>query len=162
MRQRLNYCVDRDGVVTLLNGTAEPAVGWLKPSDPNFGDSKSRYTASRQPPDSPSLHGAVELNVSSPSSDVGVMARYSAARSFSPVGFNSEHWTDEAFEVVLGRLALANDPAEIRIAHKRMVDNLPWFYVVYDLNSRAMSKRIQGFTLVQSWFLDLTAISLRP
>ena len=32
VRQGLNYCVDRDGLVQLLNGTAEPSVGWLKPS----------------------------------------------------------------------------------------------------------------------------------
>jgi len=232
VRQGLNYCVDRDGLVTLLNGTAEPSVGWLKPGDPNFGSPQNRYgfdpakgkallaaagygpgkplsfkvmisnsgsgqmvplpmneflqenlqqacgvrvefnvvewqvvlTASRQPPDSASLQDAVALNVSSPSSDVGVMARYFAARSFSPNGFNWEHWTDEAFEAALGKLALASDPAEIqaafRMAHERMVDNPPWLYVVHDLNPRAMSKRVQGFTPVQSWFLDLTAISL--
>lgn len=43
MRKGLRYCVDRDGLVTLLNGMAEPAVGWLKPSDPNFGSPKNRY-----------------------------------------------------------------------------------------------------------------------
>ncbi len=43
VRQALNYCVDRDGLVSLLNGTAEPAVGWLKPSDPNFGHPHNHY-----------------------------------------------------------------------------------------------------------------------
>jgi ABC-type transport system substrate-binding protein len=43
VRQGLNYCVDRDGLVQLLNGTAEPSVGWLKPSDPNFGKPQNRY-----------------------------------------------------------------------------------------------------------------------
>ena len=38
MRQALNYCIDRDGLVALLNGTAEPSVGWLKASDPDFGN----------------------------------------------------------------------------------------------------------------------------
>ena len=28
----------------LLHGTAEPSVGWLKPSDPNFGSPENRYT----------------------------------------------------------------------------------------------------------------------
>jgi peptide/nickel transport system substrate-binding protein len=37
VRAALNYCVDRAGLVTLLNGTAEPAVGWLKPKDEGFG-----------------------------------------------------------------------------------------------------------------------------
>ena len=37
VRQGLNYCVDRAGLVSLLNNTAEPSVGWLKPNDPAFG-----------------------------------------------------------------------------------------------------------------------------
>jgi ABC-type transport system substrate-binding protein len=43
-RQGLNYCVDRAGLVQLLNGTAEPSVGWLKASDPAFGNPTNRYT----------------------------------------------------------------------------------------------------------------------
>ncbi len=43
MRQALNYCIDGDGLVTFLNGTAEPAVGWLKASDPHFGAPQNRY-----------------------------------------------------------------------------------------------------------------------
>jgi peptide/nickel transport system substrate-binding protein len=43
VRQALNYCVDRAGLVTLLNGTAEPAVGWLKPKDAGFGNPVNHY-----------------------------------------------------------------------------------------------------------------------
>ena len=232
VRQALNYCIDRDGLVGLLNGTSEPAVGWLKPSDPNFGHPQNRYgfdpakgkallaqagygaakplafkvmisnsgsgqmvplpmneflqenlqaacgvkvefnvvewqvllTAGRQAPDAPGLQGAVALNVSSPSSDVGVMARYFAASSFSPAGFNWEHWKDEPFEQALAQLSEATDPGSIgaafQRAHERLVDDPPWLYIVHDLNPRAMSKRVRGFVPVQSWFVDLTAISL--
>ena len=45
-------------------------------------------------------------------------------------------------------------------AHERMVDDPPWLYIVHDLNPRAMSKRVHGFVPVQSWFVDLTQISL--
>ena len=44
VRQALNYCIDRGAIVTLLNGTAEPSVGWLKPNDPAFGKPENRYT----------------------------------------------------------------------------------------------------------------------
>jgi ABC-type transport system substrate-binding protein len=43
VRQGLNYCVDRAAIVALLNGTAEPAVGWLKPNDPAFGKPVNHY-----------------------------------------------------------------------------------------------------------------------
>ncbi len=232
VRQGLNYCVDRDGLVSLLNGTAEPAVGWLKPSDPNFGHPQNHYgfdpargkallaeagftaakplsfkvmisnsgsgqmvplpmneflqenlasacgvkvefsvvewqvllTASRQAPDSPSLQGAVAINPSSPSSDPGILARYFLATSWSPAGFNWEHWKDDQFEAAMTTLAEATDPAAIATAyqhaHERLVDDPPWLYVVHDLNPRAFDKRVHGFVPVQSWFLDLTAVSL--
>ncbi len=43
VRQGLNYCIDRAEMVALLNGTAEPAVGYLKANDPNFGSPQNRY-----------------------------------------------------------------------------------------------------------------------
>src|ERR1700733_13611045 len=233
VRQALNYCIDRDGLVSLLNGTAEPSVGWLKASDPNFGTPQNRYTfdpargkkllaeagftpdkplafkamistsgsgqmsplpmnefiqqnlkeacgvdvtfdvvewqillnAGRATPDSPNLKGAMVLNVSSPSSDVGVMARYFSSAHFSPNGFNFEQWKDDAFDEALTTLAEASDPAAIsaalRKAHERLVDNPPWLYIVHDLNPRAMSPKVKGFISPQSWFIDLTLVSMQ-
>lgn len=43
VRVGLNHCVDREGMVQLLNGTAEPSVGFFKPSDPLFGNPLNRY-----------------------------------------------------------------------------------------------------------------------
>jgi ABC-type transport system substrate-binding protein len=43
VRQALNYCFDRAEMVALLNGTAEPSIGYLKASDPNFGTPENRY-----------------------------------------------------------------------------------------------------------------------
>jgi len=232
VRQALNYCIDRNAIVSLLNGTAEPSVGWLKPNDPAFGNPEHRYTfdpakgkkllaeagydkkplsfkvmistsgsgqmlplpmnealqenlkqacnvdvqveavewqvllnAARAVPDSPSLNGAMALNVSSPSSDVGMMFRYFAAANFSPTGSNWEQWKDDKFEEALKTLSEASDDATIlkhfRAAHERLVDNPPWLYIVHDLNPRAMSKNVQGFVSPQSWFVDLTLVSLK-
>jgi ABC-type transport system substrate-binding protein len=233
VRQHLNYCIDRDGLVSLLNGTAEPSVGWLKTSDPAFGSPVNHYkfdpakgkallaeagytaakplsfkamisnsgsgqmlplpmneflqqnlkeacgvnvefdviewqvllTAARATPDSPSLQGAMVLNISSPSSDAGVMARYFAAANFSPNGFNFEQWKDDAFEDALKTIAEATDPAVIaaayRKAHERLVDNPPWLYIVHDLNPRAMSPKVKGFVSPQSWFVDLTLVGMQ-
>jgi ABC-type transport system substrate-binding protein len=233
VRQALNYCVDREGLVAFLSGTAEPSVGWLKASDPNFGNPANRYkfdpakgkamlaeagytaqkplsfkvqisssgsgqmlpmpmnelmqqnlkeacgvnvefdvvewtvllTAARLTPDNPNLKGAMGLNISSPSSDVGVMARYFAAANFSPNGFNFEQWKDDIFEESLKTLAEAVDPKPIadatRKAHERLVDNPPWLYIVHDLNPRAMTKNVKGFVSPQSWFLDMTLVSMQ-
>jgi len=233
VRQALNYCVDREGVVALLNGTAEPAVGWLKASDPDFGKPANRYrfdpakgrallaeagfgehrplsfkvmistsgsgqmsplpmneylqaslkeacgveielkvtewqlllNSMRAPPEAPSLDGALALNISSPSTDPSVMARYFAAASAPPNGFNFPQWKDAAFEAALAKLAAACDPKEIAAqtasAHKRLVDDPPWLYIVHDLNPRAMSRKVRGFVSPQSWFVDLARISLQ-
>jgi ABC-type transport system substrate-binding protein len=122
-------------------------------------------TAGRATPDDPSLKGALALNVSSPSSDVGMMFRYFAAANFSPTGSNFEQWKDDKFEEALKTLAEAADDATIlksyRVAHERLVDNPPWLYIVHDLNPRAFSKSVKGFVSPQSWFVDLTLVSLQ-
>jgi len=233
VRQALNYCIDRSGLVALLNGTAEPSVGWLKASDPDFGSPANRYTfdpakgkallaeagysqakplsfkvmisnsgsgqmlplpmneylqqnlkeacgvdvefdvvewqvlltAARATPDSPNLHGTMSLNVSSPSSDAGVMARYFSSSNFAPNGFNFEQWKDDAFDAALKTIETSTDSNEVtdayRKAHERLVDNPPWLFIVHDLNPRAMSPKVKGFVSPQSWFVDLTLVSVQ-
>lgn len=233
VRQALNYCVDREGLISLVGGNAEPSAGWLKTSDPNFGNPVNRYkfdpakgkallaeagytaakplsfkvqisssgsgqmlplpmneflqqnlkeacgvnvefdvvewqvllTNARATPDSPSLKGAMALNISSPSSDVSLMARYFSVAYFSPNGFNFEQWKDDEFESALKTLGEATDPAVIsaatRKAHERLVDNPPWLFIVHDLNPRAMSTKVKGFISPQSWFLDMTLVSMQ-
>lgn len=232
VRQALNYCIDRDSVVALLNGTAEPAIGWLKASDPDFGKPENRYrfdpakgrallaeagfnaqkplafkvmistsgsgqmsplpmneflqaslkeacgvqvdfnvtewqlllNSMRALPDAASLNGSLALNIAGPSTDPSVMARYFAAASAPPNGFNFPQWKDAVFEAALAKLAAASDPKVIAeqttIAHERLVDDPPWLYIVHDLNPRAMSQKVRGFVSPQSWFIDLARVSL--
>ena len=35
-------------------------------------------------------------------------------------------------------------------------------FVVHDLNPRAMSPKVHGFVQAQSWFQDLTRVSVTP
>jgi peptide/nickel transport system substrate-binding protein len=233
VRQALNYCIDRSGLVILLNGTAEPSVGYLKASDENFGKPANRYefdpakgkallaeagysaakplsfkvmistsgsgqmlplpmneylqdslkqacgvkvdldpvdwnvlfNAIRLTPDNLALHGAMALNFSSPSSDVSQLARYFSVEYFSPNGFNFAHWTDDKFTNGISTLAGSTDiatmAASYRTAHERLVDNPPLLFIVHDLNPRAMSPKVHGFVSAQSWFQDLTLVSLQ-
>jgi peptide/nickel transport system substrate-binding protein len=43
VRQAINYALDREGLCTLLNGTAKPAVGVYPPGHPVFGTPKNNY-----------------------------------------------------------------------------------------------------------------------
>ena len=43
VRQAANYCVDRDGLVKLLNGLAYPSVGFFAKGSPLFGNPKNAY-----------------------------------------------------------------------------------------------------------------------
>jgi ABC-type transport system substrate-binding protein len=52
-------------------------------------------------------------------------------------------------------------PAAYRKAHERLVDNPPWLYIVHDLNPRAMSPKVKGFVSPQSWFVDMTLVSVQ-
>ena len=44
VRQAANYCVDREGLVKLLNGLAYPSVGFFTKANPLFGKPKNAYT----------------------------------------------------------------------------------------------------------------------
>jgi peptide/nickel transport system substrate-binding protein len=44
VRQAANYAIDRDGLVKLLNGTAEPASGLYPDTHPVFGSPTNRYS----------------------------------------------------------------------------------------------------------------------
>jgi ABC-type transport system substrate-binding protein len=120
--------------------------------------------AGRLAPDNPGLHGTLAVNMSSPSTDIGMMARYFAAANFSPAGSNFEHWKDDKFEAAMETAEKATDDATVqsafRAAHERLVDDPPWLFVVHDLNPRAMSRKVRGFVSAQSWFVDLTLVTL--
>jgi ABC-type transport system substrate-binding protein len=233
VRQALNWCIDRQALVQLLNGTAEPSVGVLKPDDPAFGNPQNRYrfdpargrallaeagftaqrplsfkvmispsgsgqmmplpmnefvqqnlreacgvnlsfevtewnsllTAVRAGPTAPQVMGSHAINVSSPSSDPSVAARYFLQAFVPPNGFNWPQWNDPQFEAAFQRLENARTEAEFTAAyasaHERLVDNPPWLYIVHDLNPRAMTRRVRGFTSVQSWFQDLVPVDLQ-
>jgi peptide/nickel transport system substrate-binding protein len=44
VRQAINYAVDRDAIVKLLNGTAKPAAGLYPPESAFFGNPENKYT----------------------------------------------------------------------------------------------------------------------
>jgi ABC-type transport system substrate-binding protein len=232
VRQALNYCIDREGLVTLLNGTAEPSIGFFKKGDPRFGNPKNAYkfdppmakkllaesgygpgkpakgkimistsgsgqmlplpmneflqqsmkqcgfdiafevvewgtmlVAFRAEPTAPPAANSDGMNISLVSSDVSMVVRWFFGENVTPKGSNWGHWRNPDFDALLLKMEGAADPDELRRAlasmHEMLVDEAPWAWIVHDRNPRAMTKQVQGFVSAQSWFQDLTRVSLK-
>ncbi len=54
----------------------------------------------------------------------------------------------------------AKQNALLARVHEIVVDDAPWIFVAHDLNPRAMSAKVKGFVPPQSWFVDLTPVSV--
>jgi peptide/nickel transport system substrate-binding protein len=82
-----------------------------------------------------------------------------------PRGGNWGKLKDDVLDQYLEKSIASFDPAEqaalTRQAHTRMVDQAYWVWVAHDLNPRAMSPKVQGFVQAQSWFQDLTPVSMK-
>ena len=232
VRQAINYCVDRDGLVALLAGTAEPSVGFFKKGDPRFGNPKNDYkfepamakkllaeaghgtgktvrgkimistsgsgqmlplpmneflqqsmkqcgfdisfevvewgtmlVAFRAEPTAPQAVNSDGMNISLVSSDVSMVVRWFYGENVTPKGSNWGHWRNPDFDALLLKMEGAVNPEEFRktlgAMHEMLVDEAPWVWIVHDRNPRAMSKQVQGFVSAQSWFQDLTRVSVK-
>jgi ABC-type transport system substrate-binding protein len=221
VRQALNYAVDREGLVTLLNGAAEPAKGYWKPSDPRFGHPKNDYRfdpekaksllveAGYRPGElvkarllvAPAGSGqmlAMPMNellqqsarkagfdlsfdvveysqISAVYSDQKAMdLRHVQAvnKGFSTADLtwlyysfyppNVPNFADPETMALMDRFRNdfdhgANTELLARI-HERLVDLAPWVWIVHDVNPRAFSPRVKGYTPAQTWFTDLTTV----
>ena len=232
VRQAINYCVDRDGLVTLLAGTAEPSVGFFKKTDPRFGNPKNAYKFDpamskkllaeagygpdkpvkakimistsgsgqmlplpmneflqqsmkqcgfdisfevvewgtvlvnlRSVPTAPVAANSDALNISLVSSDVSMIVRWFYGANSTPAGSNWGHWKNPEFDATIAKMeSAANkdafDKSVVKL-HEMLVDEAPWLWVVHDANPRAMTKGVQGFISAQSWFQDLTRVSIK-
>jgi ABC-type transport system substrate-binding protein len=123
------------------------------------------FSSGRLDPDNAGLHGSMALNISSPTTDIAMFERFFAAANFAPNGSNFPHWKDDKFEAAIDAAGKATDEATsqatLRTAHERLVDDPPWLYIVHDLNPRAINKKVTGMVSAQSWFVDLTLVSLQ-
>jgi len=120
-------------------------------------------TVARALPDDPSLKGAMALNVSSPSSDVGMMFRYFAVAN-SAHRSNWEQWKgrqvrggDQDARGSDRRRPRFRSTSPLRTSGCRQSAVA---FIVHDLNRERSAKR-QGFRLAAILVVDLTLVSLR-
>ena len=81
-----------------------------------------------------------------------------------PNGSNWANYSNPKVDKALDDALLAFDPVErdklMAEAHTELVNDAAWAFIVHDLNPRAMSKKVRGFVPVQSWFQDLTQVTV--
>jgi ABC-type transport system substrate-binding protein len=121
--------------------------------------------AFRAEPTSPQAVNSDGMNISLVSSDVSLVVRWFYGENATPKGSNWGHWRNPDFDALLLKMEEAANPEEFRKAlaamHEILVDEAPWVWIVHDRNPRAMTKQVQGFVSAQSWFQDLTHVSVK-
>ncbi|MBR0645726.1 ABC transporter substrate-binding protein [Plastoroseomonas hellenica] len=94
------------------------------------------------------------------------MFRFVWSAQAAPAGSNWGHYRSPEMDALVNQALATFDPAErLRILtqiHEKMSEDAVMLWVVHDLNPRAMSPRVRGFTQAQSWFQDLTPITIAP
>ncbi|HEU0223357.1 MAG TPA: hypothetical protein VFR34_14250 [Paracoccaceae bacterium] len=94
---------------------------------------------------------------------VGIM-KNSMVRYQPPNGLNWGFFENPATDA-LGEAALAEFDKERRDAlitemHEKLVEEAYEIFIVHDLNPRALSPKLSGFVQAQSWFQDVTPITV--
>jgi ABC-type transport system substrate-binding protein len=121
--------------------------------------------AFRAAPTAPPARNSDGMNISLVSSDVSVVVRWFYGENATPKGSNWGHWRNPDFDGLLLKMEGAANPDELRrtltAMHEILVDDAPWVWIVHDLNPRAMTRQVQGFVSAQSWFQDLTRVSIK-
>ena len=56
---------------------------------------------------------------------------------------------------------LAEQTKALAAVHTYVVDQAYWIWIAHDLNPRAMNPKVKGFVQAQSWFQDLTPITMQ-
>jgi ABC-type transport system substrate-binding protein len=90
--------------------------------------------------------------------------RFFHSKSVPPASVNTMPFINPEADKLLDEAErtfdLAKQDAVLARLHELVVEEAPWIFVVHDLNPRAMSAKVKGFVPPQSWFVDLTQVSV--
>ncbi|MCQ4159362.1 ABC transporter substrate-binding protein [Roseomonas sp. GC11] len=94
------------------------------------------------------------------------MFRHVISSQWAPRGSNWGHFrNDEIDSLVSEALATFDSEKQLPILtriHEKMSEQAVMLWVAHDLNPRALSPRVKGFVQAQSWFQDLTPVTVAP
>jgi len=107
------------------------------------------------------------INISRASQDpFNALIRHVWTGAWAPKGANWGHHgnpaMDKLIEAILGEFDTAKRLALLTKLHEMMNEEAVMIFVAHDLNPRAISPKVQGFVQAQSWFQDLTPVSVTP
>lgn len=105
------------------------------------------------------------INISRAVQDpINGMTRFMQKAQWAPQGGNWGHYYSEDAEKLITAAFNEFDPAKrdalLQKVHEFMVSDAVMIWVVHDLNPRAIAPKVQGFVQAQSWFQDLTPITI--
>lgn len=114
---------------------------------------------------SPACRGCMALNISQgPFDPFRAFARILQTNMASPAGVNWSKFSDPALDKQFAQIQAETNPAKqdamLAQVHGQVVDRALFLFAAHDLNPRAYSSKVRGFVQAQSWFQDLTTISV--
>ena len=114
----------------------------------------------------PSNRGISAINISYGAFDPFTFAvRFLKTEMVPPASNNWGYFSDPDYDKLMDAIYNEFDPAKqeklLQQLHEKLVNDRLFLFVAHDMNPRAMSRNVQGFVQAQSWFQDLTPISIR-
>jgi ABC-type transport system substrate-binding protein len=86
--------------------------------------------------------------------------------AWAPKGANWGHYGTPEMDKLIGEVMAEFDPAKRNVLltkmNELMNEEAALIFVAHDINPRAMSPKVKGFVQAQSWFQDLTPVSVAP
>src|SRR5580704_8528435 len=107
------------------------------------------------------------INVSRSLQDpFNALIRHVWTGTWAPKGSNWGHFSNPEIEKTIAA-TLGEFNAQKRLVlltklHEQMNEEAVMIFVVHDINPRALSPKVHGFVQAQSWFQDLTPVSVSP
>ncbi len=113
----------------------------------------------------PSNRGVSAINISYAALEpFTAMIRFLKSDLVPPLANNWGYFADADYDALMARIYETFEPGPqdklMGELHAKIVDDRLFLFIAHDLNPRAMSKQVQGFVQAQSWFQELTPISL--
>ncbi len=107
------------------------------------------------------------INVSRQTQDpFNALIRHVWTDAWAPKGSNWGHYSNPAVDKLTEDIFAEFDTAKrlqlLTKLNETMNEEAALIFVAHDLNPRAMSPKVKGFVQAQSWFQDLTPVTLSP